>query len=273
MLLPFSFIPVFQTDNHHGIRRTLTGNQTITSRTGIMLNLWRLIQDRLHFSDYFSRLNQRISRRGTDIDHHDTLILLWYKTRFGRRHQIDQQHGCQAQRGPGHPPMMNKEHQTLLIFAQQGIIRGVIGCPHPTIKTLRALRAIRRLHHHRAQSGTKRQSVDTRETDRHGHCHTKLRIEHTRRSTHKGHRNKHGHKDKRTGDNRHRHVAHRILRRLIRRLIANIKFCLDRLNDNDRVIDHRSDRQHQGKQGQDVDTETGNLQTSERTDQRDDDRD
>ena len=50
----------------------------------------------------------------------------------------------------------------------------------------------------------------------------------------------------------HRHVTHRIFRRLIGRVVSGIKFRLYGFYHYDGVIHHRTDGKHQGKQGQDV---------------------
>ncbi len=57
----------------------------------------------------------------------------------------------------------------------------------------------------------------------------------------------------------------------IGRLIARVKLRLHCFDHHDGIVDHRTDGQHKGEKGQDVDTESGHHQAGERTDKRDDD--
>ena len=167
---------------------------------------------------------------------------------------------------------MDGKHHTLLVFFQHRIVRSIVGCPHTSVNTLGTLGSRSRTHQDGTEGRTERKGTNHGETDRGCHRHTKLRIEDTGGSTHEGYRNEHGHEDTGTRDDRHRHITHGIFRSQIGRLVTGIKLRLYRLDHHNGIIHHRTDGQHQGKQGQDIDTETGCHQTGKGSDQGDDNR-
>ena len=169
--------------------------------------------------------------------------------------------------------MVDEEHDALLVLPHHGVERRVVSRLHPTVEALGALCAVGRAHDHGAEGGAEREGVDARDADSRGHRNTELGVEDARRAAHERDRNEHGHKDDRTRDDGHRHVAHRILRGLVRRLVADVELRLHGLDDDDRVVHHRTDGQHKGEQRQDVDAETEHREAGEGADQRDDDRD
>ena len=169
--------------------------------------------------------------------------------------------------------MVEEEHQAFLVFAHHGIERSVVSGADATVQATGILLTARRFHHHGTQGRTESQGVQTGDTYRHSHGNTELGIEYTGGSSHESYRNKYRHEDKGTGDYRHRHIAHGILGSQIRRTVTHIKLGLHSLNHNDGVVHHCTDGQYQGKQGQDVDTESGHRQKGESTNQRNDDRD
>ena len=161
--------------------------------------------------------------------------------------------------------MADEEHDSFLIFTQYGIERGVVGSTYPSVDALGTLGSVRRAHHDGTQGGTQRQSRNHGDTYGSRHSDTELSIEHTRRASHKGYGNKHRHEDAGTGDDSHRHVAHRILGGEVGRLIAGIKLGLYRFHHYNGIVNHRTDSKYQGKQGQDVQTEPRSYQTGKRT--------
>ena len=76
-----------------------------------------------------------------------------------------------------------------------------------------------------------------------------------------------------SGTGNSRYIAKRIadFRCLIGRGVTRVEFRLYGFYHYDRVIHYRTDGKHQGKQGQNVDRESGCGQTGECTDQRNDD--
>ena len=161
--------------------------------------------------------------------------------------------------------MADEEHHTSLIFTQYGIERSIIRSAYPSVNTLSALGSVRRTHHDGAQSRTKRQGRNHGDTYGSCHCDTELCIEHARSSSHKCNGNKHSHKHTGTGNDSHRHIAHCIFSGKIRRLIPGIKLGLHRFHHHNSIIHHRTDGKHQGKQRQDVQTESRSHQTGKRT--------
>ena len=167
--------------------------------------------------------------------------------------------------------MVNKEHDAFFVFAQHGIERGIVGCTYTSVETFGTLVSIARAHHHSTQGGAERQCTDHGKTYGGCHRHTELCVENTRSTAHESYRYEHGHEHTGTRDNGHRHVTHRIFRCLIGRGVTRIEFRLYGFYHYDRVIHYRTDGKHQGKQGQNVDRESGCGQTGECTDQRNDD--
>ena len=250
----------------------MSGDQTIARHTGIVLDLLGLFQDIFHFIDHAIGLFQGAARSGTDVDHQGSLILLGHQSGLGGHHQPYQQHGGGDQARPDHPAMVDSEHHALLIFTQHGVEGGVVGRLDAPVETLGALRAVAGTHDHGAQGRTEHQCGDHGETYRRGHRDTELGVEDTGGTAHEGHGDKHRHEDAGTGDDRHRHVAHRVFRRLIGGFVASVELRLHRLDHHDRIIHHRTDGQHQGEQRQDVQAESGRYQAGEGTHQGDDDR-
>ena len=233
-----------------------------------MFNLRSTVQDIFQFIHNLVCFFQRASRRSTYVHHDNALVFLRYESRLGGAHQINQQNDSRNQRSPHHPAMMDKEHYTVLIFTQHGIERSIISCTYPSVDTRCTLRSIRRTHHNGTQSRTKGQRRNHGDTYRSSHRDTELCIEHTRRSAHKCYWDKHCHKYAGTGNDSHRHIAHRIFRSEIRRLISGIELRLHRLDHHNGIIHHCSDGKYQGKQGQDIQTESGSHKAGKCSDQR-----
>ena len=169
--------------------------------------------------------------------------------------------------------MADEEHDTFLILAQHGVERGIVCRTHPSVDALRTLRTVRRTHHDGTQGGTKRQCRNHGDAHRRCHRNAELRIEHTRSTAHKRHGDKHRHEHAGTRDDSHRHIAHRILRGKVGRLISGVELGLHSLHHHDGIVHHRTDGKHQRKQRQDVETEPRSHQAGKRTDQRHDDGD
>ena len=201
------------------------------------------------------------------------MVFLRDEARLRRLHKVNQQPHSAGQCCPRHPAVVDEEHDALLILPHHGVERGVVSRLHPTVEALGALRAVGRAHDHGAEGGAEREGVDARDADGRGHRYAELGVEDARRAAHECHGDEHGHEDDGTRDDGHRHVAHRILRGLVWRLVADVELRLHGLDDDDRVVHHRTDGQHEGEQRQDVDTEAEHRQAGEGADQRHHDRD
>ena len=122
-----------------------------------------------------------------------------------------------------------------------------------------------RLEKDSRQRRTEGQRREATESHRTGDGDTKLREERTARSGHEGHGNKYSHEDQRTTDDSHRHFAHGIFRSLVCRSITALHLRHHRLDDDDCIIDDRTDRQHEGKERQDIQGESRYFHHCERT--------
>ncbi len=271
MFGPFSFIPVFQTDDCHTVGSTLTSQEAVASYAGVVFYFGRVLQDILYFVQHLARFFQCATRSNGHVCHDGPLVFLRDKTCFGIADKPSQQNNGCDRSGPYHPAVVNKEHDAFFVFAQHGIERGIVGCTYTSVETFGTLVSIARAHHHSTQGGAERQCTDHGKTYGGCHRHTELCVENTRSTTHESYRYEHGHEHTGTRDNGHRHVTHRIFRRLIGRGVTRVEFRLYGFYHYDRVIHYRTDGKHQGKQGQNVDRESGCGQTGECTDQRNDD--
>ena len=245
----FSFIPVFQTDDCHTVGGTLTCQETVTGYTGVMFYFRRVFQDVLNLVQYPACFFQRTTRGNSYIRHDGSLVFLRDKTCFGIADKPAQQNNGCDQSDPYHPTVMDEKHDAFLVFAQYGIERGIVGCAYTTVNTFGTLVPIARAHHHGTQSRAECQCTDHGKTYGGRHCHTELRVENTGSTAHESYGYKHGHEHASTRDNGHCYVTHRIFRCLVRRGVARIEFRLYGFHHHDRVVHHRTDGKHQGKQG------------------------
>ena len=78
----------------------------------------------------------------------------------------------------------------------------------------------------------------------------------------------HRHEDEGTGNNGHRHVAHRVFRRFVRTCVARIEFRLHGFHDDNGVVHHRTDGKHEGKERQQVKRKASHGKAGERAYQR-----
>ena len=164
--------------------------------------------------------------------------------------------------------MVDKEQHTVLIFLDDLRESGIEGLTEAgsEVVFLRAILIDVGTQQDSAQRRTQRQGVDRRDTDSHRHGQTELSIEGTRRTTHERDRDEHRHEDQRRGDHGIRDTLHRIDTGHVGGLIAHVKTGLHRLHHDDRIIHHRTDHQHQGEQGDQVQAETGYRHEGEGTD-------
>jgi len=127
-------------------------------------------------------------------------------------------------------------------------------------------------HDEDTQRRTQRQGIEGRDTHRHGHRQSELRIESAGGSAHKAHGDEHRHEDQGRCNDGCRDAAHRLDGGFIGRGNALVELGLYRLHYDNRIIDHRTDNQYEGKERQQVDAEPSHIEEGERTDQRHDNR-
>ena len=117
-----------------------------------------------------------------------------------------------------------------------------------------------------------REGVDEREGHGGGHRQTELGVERTGRPADEAHGDEDGHEDKGRGDQRRGDSVHGVDRGAVGRAVALVELGLHGLHDDDGVIDHRTDDQHQRKERQHVEAESRGIQEGEGPDQGDDNR-
>ena len=220
MFATLAFTPVFQTDNNHTVRSTLSRKETVTGYALVVGHLGRIGQNGIDLVEHLGCLFQGTARSRADVGHDGTLVFLRHKARLGCIHKEYQQHNGCHQGGPAHPTVVDGEHHTFLIFAQQSGVRSIVSGTHAAVDTLGALGARSGTHQHGTQGGTQRKGANHGQTYGSGHRNTKLRVEDTGRTTHEGYGDEHRHKHTGTRNDGHRNIAHRIFRGEVWRLVA-----------------------------------------------------
>ena len=117
-----------------------------------------------------------------------------------------------------------------------------------------------------------RKRVDERKTYGHGHRKTELLVECTCGTAHEADRNEHGHEYECSSHESHGYAAHCLYCSLVSRLASLVKPGLYGLHDHDGVIDDRSDHQHQRKERDHVEAESGHHEEGECSHKGNDDR-
>src|SRR3546814_851772 len=104
-----------------------------------------------------------------------------------------------------------------------------------------------RLEKSRAQRGRERQRQQRREPDRDDQRDGKLSIDSAGRTGEKGHRHEHRHEDERNADDRAGNLPHRLHGRIVGRQMLPRHNPFDILDDDDRIVDKNTDREHHGE--------------------------
>jgi hypothetical protein len=118
-----------------------------------------------------------------------------------------------------------------------------------------------------AEGRAQGQRVERRDDHRDGDGDRELLVELAGDPGNEGGRHENRRQDDGDGDHRPGHLLHRPERRVLRRH-AVLDVVLDGFDDDDRVIDHETDRQHQAEQRQGVDREAEHREEHEGADQR-----
>ena len=92
MFASLSLTPVLQTDDDGTVGSSLAGHQPVACHLRIVLYLRGMFQNVLQLVHHLRGFFQCAARRGADVHHDDTLVLLRHKPRLGGTHQVDQQH-------------------------------------------------------------------------------------------------------------------------------------------------------------------------------------
>ena len=131
-----------------------------------------------------------------------------------------------------------------------------------------AVRRLVRLQDDRAQRRRQRQRDEARDDDRDGDRHGELPVQLAGQSAEERDRHEYRGQRQHDRDDRSRHFAHRLDRRVARRQLVLAHVPLDVLEHDDRVVDDDADRQHHREQRQRVDRIAERVDAGERTDQR-----
>ena len=261
-----TLIPRLQLEDNHTEGVALPGQQTVTRhflQVQFLRNTFQALLDTVH---YVVGGFQGTARRGAHIDKQHSLVFIGNQTRLGGIHQEHQQYNGTGQQRPRQPAAFDEQQHNLLILLHKNVERGIERFTETggKILLLRTVLVDIRLQQQSAKSRTQGKGIHRRDTYRHCHCQTELRIERTGRAAHERHRNKYGHEHQRGCDNGIRDTFHRIDTCHIRGLIPHIETCLHRLHHNDGIVHHRTDNQNQREQRNQVDAETRHRHESER---------
>ena len=118
---------------------------------------------------------------------------------------------------------------------------------------------------HRGQG----QGDEAREDDRGGHRHRELTVEDADRAGHEGHRHEDRGHHQGDGDDRPADLAQDLLHRLVGAQVRRLHLGVDRLDDDDRVVDDDADREDDGEEGDEVDADVQHRHEDEGADERD----
>ena len=115
--------------------------------------------------------------------------------------------------------------------------------------------------------------VHERDTHGNGHRQTELSVECTCGSAHEAYRDEHGHEHESSGYERCGDAPHGVYGRFVCGFISLVEFRLHGLYHDDRVVHHRSNHQHERKEGNHVEAESGHKKECKGSHKRHDDRD
>ena len=87
MFAAFTLTPVFQTDDSHTVRCTLTSQETVTGYSGVVFYFRGVFEDVFYLVQHLGRLCQRTTRSNRHVGHDSSLVFLRNKTCFGTADQ------------------------------------------------------------------------------------------------------------------------------------------------------------------------------------------
>ncbi len=119
----------------------------------------------------------------------------------------------------------------------------------------------------RAERRREREGIEGRDEDRDRDRDRELHVHPALDAAHEGHGNEHGGENEGDSDDRLGDLFHRLQRGVLRRE-AVLDVVLDRLDDDDRVVDDEADREDEAEQRQRVDREAEHRKEDERADER-----
>ena len=173
--------PVFQSDDAHTVRVSLSGDHTVTGYLLEVADLGNAFQTLAYFAHYLVGFGERATRSRRYVDHDRTLVLVGYQTGFGVVHQQHQPDHCQTQRCPGEPFVLDEYHDTALVFLEHGAEGRIISLAEPGREVVLHIAVFIYIGFEQqgAERRGKSQCVECGDTDGDGHRDTELRIERT----------------------------------------------------------------------------------------------
>ena len=270
VLLSRTFVPWLELDDHH----TVGCSRTAETEAGYLVvdEYLRQVLDAVgHFVKGFCSLMKCTSRDGIHADEERTHILVRHERSLAGAHQVHQYADSCYQNQAGSPFVPDEESHAMLVFLRHALECGIERYPEPSRELFRFFARFYFLVRFEDEGAHRRrecQGVDSGKTHCHCHRQTELRIEYSGGTAHERYRDEHCHEDECGSHDGGRNAVYGVHRSLVRRLVSGIELRLNRLHDDDGVIDYGSDRQHESEQGQEVDTEACNDQEGECTYQR-----
>ena len=109
-----------------------------------------------------------------------------------------------------------------------------------------------RRHKQGTEGRAERQGIETRDTHGHGHCQTELLIIGTTRASHERGRDEHSHEHQGGGEDSRGDAVHGFACCRIRLRIAFVELRLYSFDNDDGIINHSTDDEHESKERQEV---------------------
>ena len=249
--------------NHHTIGGALAAHHAITRNAGNSDDILIGINNGLYTVKYAFRVSEVRAGRAGDVDHEHTLIFLWHQALWKHLHEEYKEHTGDSEGDGSHPAVIDSTTQGTGVFVHHGTERGLIGhasalvqSDEESVDAVTCLTVLLgRTHHHRTEGGADDEGRNARDADSRGQRDAELGVEHTTGSTHHCDGDEHCHEDEGTRDNGHGDVTHGVLCSLITGSVSSIELRLYRLNNDDGIIHHGTDGEHQGKERKQVQSE------------------
>ena len=261
-IIPFllALVPVLQTDIEGAGRRRLVEGRAATDSHVVQTELRNILDAPFYLACYLSRYGHA-GTRGTLYVYIDRAhILVRHKARPGGLEHITQQDADENHRHPRHPSMAEDTQDTTLVLAHNTLKadgKGIMETGRETGVSLLA-----GTQHQGAEGRGEGHGIDGGDNNRYRHRYAELGIEDAGRSAYEADGDEYAHEHNRCGDKGRSESFHSIHTGQIRRAVPFVELSLHRLHHHYGVVHHRTDDQHQGKEGQQVQAEAYEIKHS-----------
>ena len=122
-----TFLPVFQFDDEHTARRSLTAQHAVARNVGKLLELRNIFYTLGYLVHRFLGLCQTATRRCRHVYKNSSHVFIRNKSRFSCIHKEHQQDNGNRQSAPCHPFTLEEELYTSFIFEEntvEGCLKG-----------------------------------------------------------------------------------------------------------------------------------------------------